>query len=90
MITVRFPTGLSVQYNDATTGAYRADGWFELHNARGGWIASVPPVAIIEVVAPCRTYSTVRDETTETVRGLMQSEFKTIQRQIRALGKKTI
>lgn len=96
MITVRFPSGFSVQYNEATAMKWAggSDGGMLLYrsaadrDAGKGWHVYVPKEALVEFTAPCRTYSAVRDETTETIRGLMQSEFKTIQRQIRILGKK--
>ena len=94
MITVRFATGFSVQYNDLQAMKWDNDGMgmtlYETaakRDAGTGWKVHVPADCIVELVQPCRTYSAVRDETTETVRALMQSEFKTIQRQIRALKK---
>lgn len=90
MITVRFATGFSVQYNSAGYVDRGTEGLARLYDKKGGtWIATVQGDCIIEgSTPPCRTYSAVRDETTETVRALMQSEFKTIQRQIRLLGKR--
>jgi hypothetical protein len=91
MMTVRFPTGFCIQYNDAHWVQWAGDqsGFHNLYTKQGGdFIAKVPATAIIEWREPCRMYSAVRDETTETIRALVQSEFKTIQRQIRALGKK--
>lgn len=87
MMTVRFATGFSVQYNDANFIHY-GDHTHQLRDRKdGNLIATVPASAIVELVPPCRIYNAVRDETTETIRGLVQSEFKTIQRQIRALKK---
>lgn len=52
MITVRFPTGYSVQYNDG----YTINNNF-IVDKEGAWIANVPAGAIVECVAPCRTYN---------------------------------
>jgi hypothetical protein len=96
MITVRFPSGFSVQYNDLCAMKWGSDGTIMLYtsaadrDAGKGWKVAVPKEALVEFVSPCRTYSAVRDETTETVRALMASEFKTIQRQIRNLRKEAV
>lgn len=58
MITVRFPTGFSVQYNDATYVEYLADDTARLRVGKGGtWVADVPKDALIEVQPACRTYN---------------------------------
>jgi hypothetical protein len=88
MITVRFASGFSVQYNTANFVTRHTE-YSDLSTAKDGtWVAQVPNSALIEVVTPCRVYSAVRDETTETIRGLMEAKFKTFQRQIRNLKKK--
>lgn len=91
MITVRFPSGFSVQYNDLHAAAWGRDGSVQLYasveerDSGWGWKVTVPNGALVEFVTPCQTYNAVRDEITETVRNLVQSEFKTIHRQIRAV-----
>lgn len=56
MMTVRFHTGFSVQYNNANH-AVRRDGYTDLYTRKDGtWLAQVPNTALIEVVTPCRTY----------------------------------
>lgn len=87
MITVRFPSGFSIQYNDANYVSRHEEYSDLLTKKDGYWVAQVPNTAVIEMTPACRTYGCLRDETTETVRALMQSEFKTIQRQIRLLKK---
>ncbi len=58
MLTVRFPTGLWIQYNTATFVRYVAAG-YELYTAdpeRGGrWVATVQSAAgvVVEAVPPC-------------------------------------
>lgn len=70
MITVRFPSGFSVQYNSATYLHYLGTGADQIGrlSARkdGPWIADVPisSGAIIEVTEPCRTYNANRPEIT--------------------------
>ena len=58
MITVRFPTGFSVQYNSANFVKRCVNGYSDLYDKEGGtWVAQVPTAAcIVEVVPPCRTY----------------------------------
>lgn len=59
MITVRFPTGVAVQYNDAHYCERAANGYTDLYSSKGGsWIAQVPTgAAIVEVKRPCRVYN---------------------------------
>jgi hypothetical protein len=57
MMTVRFPTGFSVQYSTARF-ADRSTNYTDLYTKRGGaWVAQVPNDAVIEGVLACRTYS---------------------------------
>jgi hypothetical protein len=66
MMTVRFPSGFSVRYNDAGFLRYMDRGW-ELYTANpdkgGKWVASIAlnSGAIVEVKEPCRTYNAMRD-----------------------------
>jgi len=59
MITVRFPTGFSVQYNDVNHVEYTGNIARLTHNPGNKWYADVmlSSGAIIEVYAPCRTYN---------------------------------
>lgn len=67
MITVRYPSGFSVQYNDAVYLTYQNHGW-ELYTdqKKTKWIASIQNSAgvIIESVRPWATYdaNTVDDQ----------------------------
>lgn len=58
MITVRFPSGFSVQYNSATNVYRDSAGYANLYVGpeRTGWLAHVPLDCIIEAKPPCRTY----------------------------------
>lgn len=62
MITVRFETGFSVQYNSATYCKWR-DTRVDLYTAdpakEGKWVATVPNTCIVEVSTPCRLYNPV-------------------------------
>ena len=56
MMTVRFPSGHFVTYNNANLLSYAAHAW-ELHSKKGGdWIASIQPSSgcLVEVTSPCR------------------------------------
>lgn len=57
MITVRSPTGFSIQYNDARY-ATRCAEYTDLYKEAGqkGWVAQVPNSWVVEVMRPCRVY----------------------------------
>ncbi len=59
MITVRFPTGVAVQFNDANFAARNAGGFTDLYDRKDGrWIAQVPTAGcIVEIGKPCRVYN---------------------------------
>lgn len=58
MITVRFDTGFSVQYNDLNWVQVLTEGIFLYKNSKSeGWSARAPHNAIVEIVQPCRTYN---------------------------------
>lgn len=76
MITVRFSTGFSIQYNYGTnikrfgTDMYVVD-------SKGCWIAKVPEDCVAEAAQPCRTYfagtpdlKTAVDNAAKSVRSL--------------------
>lgn len=57
MITVRFATGFSIQYNDAYYVS-RSTSYSDLLTSKGGtWVAQVPNDCVIEFVRPCRIYN---------------------------------
>ena len=60
MMTVRFPSGFSVQYNDAHFIS-RIDGIARLYDKEGGKLLAYVPMAtaIIECVSPCRLYDAI-------------------------------
>lgn len=61
MITVRFATGFSIQYNDANYVVSHESGITDLYEKKDGtWVARVPTAAcVIEVRKPCRLYSAI-------------------------------
>jgi len=68
MMTVRFPSGFSVQYNNAHHLSFHGDMMRLLTAAQDGqWICDIPVAsgAIIEVSQPCRTYDANTREITK-------------------------
>jgi hypothetical protein len=66
MLTVRFPDGTAIQYNEATTISKTAFGWrlYKKQDAAGkfeGWIADIPSTCIIEAVRPCSISNPVKE-----------------------------
>jgi hypothetical protein len=82
-MTVRFPNGQAVQYNDAMYVI-----WGEKHSSLynkdpskgGNLIARVPAECIIEWANPCRVYNPLTDNINE--------ELKALSKEIRALRRK--
>lgn len=61
-MTVRFPDGISIQYNTANYVFRSAAGYTDLYTQKDGqWIAQVPNSAVIEVVSACRVYKATTD-----------------------------
>lgn len=57
MMTVRFPTGVAVQFNEANY-VIRGDRITDLYDKKDGrWLAQVPNDCLIEVVRACRVYN---------------------------------
>jgi hypothetical protein len=75
MITVRFPNGQAVQYNDA----YHVTEWnkfVHIQDKNKNTIAIVPVTCIIEYVRPCRVYnplSTASNESLDVLTGEVQA-----------------
>ena len=63
MITVRFPNGQAIQYNQARYASRSQWGYTDLYDKKGGtWIAQVPTATcIIEVEPACRVYNALVD-----------------------------
>lgn len=103
MMTVRFPTGLCIQYNKATYAYRHGNGYTDLYQRKGtgeekgvGWIAQVPMTgAIIESEPACRVYTAgmLADETERSIANLerrMSRLTRAVERRLprRAIRKK--
>ncbi len=92
MITVRFPSGFSVQYNDLTAMKWGSDGSIQLYtdyakaDAGKGWKVTVPPGALVEFVSPCRTYNASADKANEEIYKLVR-EVRLLKRTIAKLAR---
>lgn len=76
MITVRFPTGVTIQYNAACYVERHAE-YSDLYekNDKTGWVAQVPNSALIEIKQPCRVYRSpdMPDRHADEIRALRKS-----------------
>ena len=83
MITVRFPSGFSIQYNDLDNSEIRENGTY-LGKKSSPNIYSVwcPTDCIIEHIRPCRTYN-ASGEPDE-----VKQEIATLRKEIRSLTRK--
>jgi hypothetical protein len=72
MITVRFPTGVSVQYNDAAV-VERGSDYSDLYTNRYKtcWVAQVPNSAIIEIRSACAVYTAPDQSSIEKILDLL-------------------
>lgn len=93
MITVRFPSGLSVTYNDANylTHSSTAHQLWQRKNAAGqgeGFIASIQSSAgaIVEYVKPCRVERVAENLTPETALVLLVQHIRDIRPTNRCSG----
>jgi len=86
MITVRFPTGFSIQYNDAGY-VHRNSEYSDLYTSsdKKNWIAQVPNSAVIELVTPCRTYNPIATDSDR-----VQAAVDLLAKEIRALKRKVV
>ena len=85
MITVRFPSGLSVQYN-AANFCQPGDGSHVLRTKEGGDpVARIPEDCIVEYITPCRIYNPLREAEGDLIR-----EIKLLRRQVAVLSKKRV
>ena len=83
MITVRFPSGFSVQYNDLDNADFRSNGtYLGNKNNPNSYSVWVPTGCIIEHVRPCRTYD-ASTENTET-----RQQIDSLRREVRSLTRK--
>lgn len=80
MITVRFPNGQAIQYNDASYCTRSVNGYSDLYTKKDGtWIAQVPNTALIESVRPCAiTNPVAREMTPESACDLVAKHIRSI------------
>ena len=92
MITVRFPTGFSVQYNEANYADQCGEGWYLYigSDAKKRFVAFVPAGALFEYRDPCRTYfaANPNDTALNEARDL-RHKLELAKRQIRKLKGQT-
>jgi hypothetical protein len=91
MITVRFPSGFSVQYNDAGFVCGPDErGIVRLYDSsdKKRFFARIPSDALVEFIRPCRTYnaSGPSGELTAEV-ALLQKKVASLTRSINKLAK---
>lgn len=86
MITVRFPSGFSVQYNSMNWAQTQSNGTIFLQeNSKSvGWHVCVPAGAMIEFVAPCRTYNAANEKQLERLESEVSSLKRTVSRKLKA------
>ena len=91
MITVRFPSGFSVQYNAATrVQSEEGNARFQrLKDANDKLIARIPFDCIVEFGAPCRTYDASTEATREKVWELSR-EVRLLKANIAKLTKEVV
>ncbi len=102
MITIRFPSGVAVIYNDARFLNQTSSAW-ELYTQKptegGRWIASIPLATqcIVEAVKPCRVENPVTgltnhaaaDMVLENIRELDGRRLKELKMALRDFNAKT-
>lgn len=82
MMTVRFATGFSIQYNTATYAHWRPD-VIDLYTEKDGrWVATVPRSVILEIVPACRTYMAQDTSSTDVA-----NELRLLKRAVSKLSK---
>ena len=86
MITVRFPSGFSVQYNDLNWVEWgNGDAYLYTDSKRiGGWKVWVPKDsgAIVEFIPPCRAYQAMDKESEDRMMRVFESELRGLKRKI--------
>ena len=94
VITVRFPSGFSVQYNSAVTicgpdaeGIVRLRAVKKSNQTEGDLIARVPKECLIEFVSPCRTYNAAKEESDAALKQQIEQLRKEVRSLTRKMGK---
>lgn len=86
MITVRFPTGFSIQYNDATNVTRDASGYTRILTKGAKLIAQVPTSqCVVEFITPCRMYNPLADANDDAA-----NEIRLLRKEITSLKRKLV
>lgn len=84
MITVRFATGFSIQYNTANfVESWGQGGALIKTSEKGSLVAIAPLGAVIEWMTPCRTYSSIGTDSDK-----VQEQVELLAKDIRRLQRK--
>lgn len=88
MITVRFPNGFSLQYNDLTYLRWNPDTSACLYESKAkydegkGWKVYVPGDCVIEFERPCNAYNPIVDRQADRIANV-EKELRGLRRQLR-------
>ncbi len=87
MITVRFPSGFSVQYNEANQAKLAGDGFHDIVRKEPfRWYARVGPDCLIEGWSPCRTYNAANS----SAESELKQQIEALRKEVRSLGRKIV
>lgn len=82
MMTVRFPNGQAIQYNNAKY-VERSEVYTDIYDKKGGiWIAQVPNSCVIEAVTACRVYNPIVQVKSEHL-DAVNKELRSIKRKLK-------
>jgi hypothetical protein len=82
VITVRFPSGFSIQYNDLNHADIRDNGiYLGKKSDTGHYSVWAPKDCIIEHISPCRTY----DAASESQTAVLKQQVDLLAKEIRSL-----
>lgn len=70
MLTVRFPNGQAVQYNNAIDVVQSPFQGMNYLMAKGGWIAIIPNTCIVEWERACQVYNPLENNKSEQIEKL--------------------
>jgi len=88
MITVRFPSGFSIQYNTLDHSDIRANGiYLGKKSDTGHYSVWVPLDCIIEHISPCQTYNAANDGKLAALESTVEGLAKEIRSLKRAVAK---
>jgi hypothetical protein len=85
VITVRFPSGFSVQYNEANQVTSSGKGFHDVVRKEPfRWYARVGPDCLIEGQSPCRTYNAANS----SAESELKQKIDALCKEVRLLGRK--